>query len=163
MFTRRYSGVILAGALCAGLVAAAQKKETTEPASSSTKQTAGSAKKESAAFENRKLVVYYFHGTARCRTCAKFETLTKEVMDGSFADEVKKGRVEFRVVNVDDKENEHYVRDYQLFSKSVVLSDTKGGKQLGWKNLEEIWNKVRDEEIYKNYIRDEVASVLKAG
>jgi hypothetical protein len=145
------------------LVAAAQKKGTAEPASSSTKQAVGTAKKESPAFEIKKLVVYYFHGSARCRTCTKFETLTKEVMDESFADEVKKGRVEFRAVNVDDKENEHYVRDYQLYSRSVVLSDTKDGKQVGWKNLEEIWNKVRDEEIYKNYIRDEVASVLKAG
>ena len=163
MLIRRLGGVILAGALCAGMVGAAQKITVEKQGTPAAKQAAGAVKNESAAAANRKLIVYYLHGTARCRTCMKFEALTKEVVDGSFADEVKKGRVEFRVVNVDDQENGHYVQDYQLYSKSVILSDTTDGKQTRWKNLEQIWEKVGDEDAYKQYIRDEVASYLKAG
>jgi hypothetical protein len=163
MLISRLGGVILTGTLCAGMVVTAQNKGAAKQKAPTAKQTAGLVKKESDAEVNRKLIVFYLHGTARCRTCMKFEALTKEVMDVSFADEVKKGWVKFRVVNVDDKENEHYVQDYQLYSKSVILSDTAGGKQTRWKNLEQIWEKVRDEDAYKQYIRDEVASYLKAG
>jgi hypothetical protein len=158
MLTRRLVGMVLAAALCAGPVAA-EKSAGTAPAKKST----GSVKKAAPAAENRKLIVYYFHGAARCRTCMKFEALTKAVMDESFADAVKKGRVEFRVVNVEESGTDHFVNDYGLYSKAVVLSDTVDGKQTRWKNLEKIWEKVRDESDFKQYIRDEVASYLKAG
>ena len=149
--------MVLMAVLFAGLAGAAPN-----PGTASAKPSTGSAKKVSPAPVNRKLIVYYLHGTARCATCMKFESLTKEVVEGSFSDEVKKGRVEFRVVNVDESGNEHYVNDYGLYTKSVVLSDVHDGKQTRWKNLDKIWDKVRDAGDYKKYIRDEVASYLKA-
>ena len=110
--------------------------------------------------EPQKLVVYYFHGNARCMTCKKFESLTKEIMETRFSDEVKKGRLEYRVVNIDDSGNKHFVNDYGLYTKSVVLSDLNSGKQTRWKNLDKIWEMIRDEDAYRKYIEGEVRSYL---
>jgi len=35
-----------------------------------------------------KVVVYYFHGTARCTTCRKFEAFTDEIIHRDFAAEL---------------------------------------------------------------------------
>jgi hypothetical protein len=139
---RRFWGAILACALCAGMSWAAQKPLTLKATT-------------------QKLIVYYFHNSARCYTCRKFESLTKDIMETRFAEDVKKGRVEYQVVNVDDSGNEHFIKDYSLFSKSVILSDTKDGKQNRWKNLDKIWEKVRNEDAYREYIETEVRSYLK--
>jgi len=158
---RRLGGAILTGVICTGLVVADQKKEIPKREPVAVEKATGAVEKTSVAPVNRRLIVYYLHGTARCFTCKKFESLTKKVMDESFGEEIKKGRMEYRVINVDKKENGHYVQDYQLYSKSVVLSDVLDGKQTRWKNLDHIWEKVRDEDAYKKYIRDQVASYLK--
>jgi len=94
-------------------------------------------------------------------TCRKFETLTKELMDTRFEEEVKQGRVEYRVVNVDDPGNAHFIKDYALYTKSVVLSETSDGEEITWKNLDKIWEKVRNEDAYRRYVEDEVRSYLK--
>jgi len=107
-----------------------------------------------------KLIVYYFHGDARCVTCRKFETYTKELVEEVFGEAVKAGRLEHRVVNVDRKENRHYIKDYGLYSKAVVLSDTAEGKELRSKNLEDIWAKIGDEDAYKKYLGEEITSFL---
>ncbi|HDP95991.1 MAG TPA: hypothetical protein ENN40_11630 [Candidatus Aminicenantes bacterium] len=69
-----------------------------------------------------KTVVYYFHGNSRCRTCLTIEKYTRQAVNNGFADELEKGEMELRAVNVDLKENRHFIQDYQLFSRSVVLS-----------------------------------------
>jgi len=136
---------------------ASSKKET---APAVKKVNVDKSKTSATKEEPHKLVVYYFHGNARCFTCKKFESLTKEIMETRFSDEVKKGRLEYRVVNIDDKGNNHFVNDYGLYTKSVVLSDLNSGKQTRWKNLDKIWEMIRDEDAYRKYIEGEVRSYL---
>jgi thiol-disulfide isomerase/thioredoxin len=109
---------------------------------------------------SHKVIVYYFHGTARCPTCMKFEAFTQEIMKDSFADATENGRLELRIVNVDEPENKHFLQDYQLYTKSVVLSDTRGGEQKRWKNLEKIWELHPDKDAFFEYVRNEVDSYL---
>jgi len=111
----------------------------------------------------QKVVVYYFYGTARCYTCRKFEEYAGHVLQEDLADAVKAGRLEWRAINVDEPENEHFVRDYELAAKSIVVADLKGGKPARWKNLERIWELVRDREAFESYVRDEVKAYLGDG
>jgi thiol-disulfide isomerase/thioredoxin len=106
------------------------------------------------------VIVYYFHGKYRCGTCKRIEQLTKEAVAESFANEMKTRLVEMKVINVDEPENKHFAKDYQLFTRSVVLSDTVNGKEKQWKNLQKVWELVRNEEAFKKYIRDEVTAYL---
>lgn len=105
--------------------------------------------------------VYYFHGNQRCRTCKKIEALTKKTLEESFADRLKDGTMEFQVVNVDKTENEHFVDDYQLAIRSVVVSGREGGKETAWRRLDKVWQLVHDEPAFSDYLRKEIAALTQ--
>ena len=107
-----------------------------------------------------RVIVYYFHGTSRCYTCKRIEQLTKQAVTESFENEIKTGLLKMEVINVDEKENAHFIKDYQLFTRSVVVSDTVKGKEKQWKNLQKVWELVRDDEAFKAYIRNEIEAYL---
>lgn len=109
-----------------------------------------------------KVVVYYFHGTARCMTCRKFEEYTLEALRGAFAEQLNDGRLQWQMVNVEQPGNEHFVKDYQLYTKSIVIVKTEDGKQAGWKNLKEIWELVRIKPAFVEYVQDEVRNCLES-
>lgn len=94
--------------------------------------------------------VSYFHNSVRCATCHKMEKWSSEA--------VKELPVVFESVNTDEAENKHFLTDYGLYSKSVVVRDTASGK---WKNLDKIWNHVGNEQEFKLYIQSEVQNFLE--
>jgi hypothetical protein len=107
------------------------------------------------------VTAYYFHGTFRCPTCHKLEQYAKEAIESNFKDALASGKLTFKVVNIENKDNEHYVNDYKLYTKSLVLSLTKDGKEVRSRNLDKIWEYVGNKDRYENYVRDEVAVFLK--
>ena len=107
------------------------------------------------------VTAYYFHGTFRCPTCQKLEEYAKEAIESNFKTDLASGKLSFRIVNVENKGNEHFVQDYQLYTKAVVLSLSKDGKEVRSKNLDKIWQLVRNREQYQSYVRAEVAAFLK--
>jgi len=107
-----------------------------------------------------KVVVYYFHGNTRCITCKKIESFARSAIESGFAAELKTGRIEFRSVNVEEPNNEHYVQDYQLVTRSVVLSRIRNDKQDTWKNLDQVWTLVRDPDVFNRYVVDETKQLL---
>jgi hypothetical protein len=110
----------------------------------------------------RRLIAYYFHGNYRCTSCRTIEAWTKKTIEDNFAADLKAGRLEWRMVNVETSGNEHYMKDYKLFTKSVVLSDVRNGKEVKWNNLAKVWTLLGDEAAFKTYVRDEVKASLTA-
>ncbi len=115
-----------------------------------------------AAANGRQVTVYYFHRTARCATCLKIEELSKSSVAANFADDIARGDVEFKSVNVETEGNEHFVDDYQLVSQALVLVDYRDGVQEKWKNLDQVWNLVHTDDAFNAYVRDEVQIFLSA-
>jgi hypothetical protein len=114
--------------------------------------------------EDRKaahVVAYYFHGDFRCATCRKLEQYSKDAIETNFKDAIASGKLEFKAVNVDEAGNEHFTDDYQLYTKSVILSLVKDGKETKWKNLDKIWELVRDKQEFYGYMDAEVSGFLK--
>jgi len=107
------------------------------------------------------VTAYYFHGTFRCPTCHKLEEYAKETIENNFKNDLTAGKLSFKIVNVENKGNEHFAKDYQLYTKSVVLSLTKDGKEVRYKNLDKVWEYVGNKDRYENYVRDEIAAFLK--
>ena len=103
-----------------------------------------------------KTIVYYFHGNMRCRTCNKIETYTKEAINTGFAGELADGLLEIRIINIDKSENEHFIKDFQLTNRSVVLVGNEEDKAKKWKNLDRIWLLVRKKEAFQSYISEEI-------
>ena len=110
---------------------------------------------------NSAVTVYYFHGTFRCPTCHKLEQYSKEAIETNFKDALASGKLSFKIVNMEDKGNKHFVNDYQLYTKSLVLSLTKDGKEVRSRNLDKIWEYVGSKQRFQDYVRDEVAAFLK--
>ena len=108
-----------------------------------------------------KVIAYYFHGTFRCPTCHKLEQYSKEAIETNFKDALASGNLEFKVVNVEDRGNEHYTSDYQLYTKSLILSLVKDGKEIKWKNMDKIWEYVGNKERFIDYVKSGVADLLK--
>ena len=105
--------------------------------------------------------VYYFHGNARCVSCRKIEALAGEAVRAAFPGEMKQGKVEWLAVNIEEPANKHFIQDYRLYTKSLVVVDLVDGTQVRWKNLEKIWELLRDDEAFRQYVQGEVKSYLE--
>ena len=108
-----------------------------------------------------RVVAYYFHGNFRCPTCHAMEQYSKEAIENNFKDALSSGKLEFKVINVEDRGNEHFTQDYQLYTKSLVLSLLKDGKEIKSKNLTKIWEYVRNKQRFFDYVSEEVNNFLK--
>ena len=108
-----------------------------------------------------KVVAYYFHGDFRCRTCLAMERYAREALEEGLADELESGGLEWRAVNYDLPENEHFTQDYGLTSSAVVLVNMIDNKQQEWKDLQKIWDLVGDEWGFKDYVRNEAVAYLE--
>lgn len=133
------------------------------PAASPVAEEDAPAKSAEAQAQAQKVVAYYFHTTYRCYTCRLIETLSEEALKRGFTEALKEGRLEWRPVNVQLLENRHFIQDYQLFTKSLVVAKIKGGRQVEWKNLERVWELVGDKSAFLKYVQNEVRQYLERG
>ena len=108
-----------------------------------------------------KVITYYFHSNVRCPTCHKMEQYIKEAIEDNFKDELVDGSLAIKIVNVDEKENKHFVKDYQLYTKTLIILKVKNGEEIEYKNLMKIWEYIRDKEIFFNYVITEINNYLK--
>jgi hypothetical protein len=107
-----------------------------------------------------RVIAYYFHGTQRCHTCLTIEAYTGAAIQAGFGDELASGRLEWRVVNIDEPENEHFVRDFGLTTRSVVLVEIRDGKPAAWRNLDQVWELVSYEQEFTEYIQAQTRDFL---
>lgn len=107
------------------------------------------------------VIVTYFHTTFRCPTCLQIERYTRETVEKDFPQDLASKRVLFRAIDVQEAENRHFIEDYSLYSKSVILSLMKNGKEVRWKNLPEIWKYAHNRDRFEQYIRSEIEAFLK--
>jgi hypothetical protein len=111
--------------------------------------------------EGVKIIAYYFHGTYRCASCTKIEKWSYEAIRNSFPAALKEGKLLWRPVNVEKPENRHFVKQYSLFTKSLIVTEMKGEKQIRWKNLSEVWKLLRNQEKFFSYVTQEVRNYLE--
>jgi hypothetical protein len=93
----------------------------------------------------------------------KIESFSREAVETGFSKELKDGKVVWRLVNVDEPANRHYIDDYQLYAKSVIVADVHGGDEVRWKNLTRVWQLTNDKTAFIKYIQDEVGDYLEVG
>lgn len=106
-------------------------------------------------------IAYYFHRTNRCRTCRALESNAREAIEKSLADELSKGRLSIQALNVEEPSNRHFIEEYQITGPSLVLSRIEGGKEVTWKNLDQIWQLIRTPAEYQAYVANEIKSFMQ--
>ena len=107
-----------------------------------------------------KIIAYYFHGNARCKTCLTIELYALEAIETGFPEALKAGRIEFLTVNLDIAENEHFIDDFQLAARTVVLQRIIDGERKDYLNLHRVWELVGDKEAYVAYIQEEAGKFI---
>jgi hypothetical protein len=106
------------------------------------------------------VVAFYFHGNTRCPTCRAIEAYTEETLKNGFPDELRAGKLVWLVVNIEEPGNEHYINDYQLTTRSVVLVEMENGNENKWRRLDNVWQLVRDKDAFSSYISENTRSFL---
>ncbi len=89
------------------------------------------------------------------------EKYAREAVEAGFKDALASGKLEFKTVNVEERGNEHFVDDYQLYTKTLILSLVEEGKEVKHKNLEKIWEYSRNKKKFTDYVTGEISSFMK--
>lgn len=111
---------------------------------------------------SQRIVATYFYGDVRCATCRKIEAYSKEAVEEGFAKEIAAGTVVFQAINTDRAENKHYVQDYKLMMKSLIIAKENNGKVTEWVNLPKIWQLTGNQDEFMAYVREGVQGYLGA-
>ena len=106
------------------------------------------------------LVVFYLHGKVRCVTCNDIERSARETVESGFVPEIQAGRLEWRVVDYEERGNEHYATDYKLAAPCVVLASMRDGHQVSWRSLPEVWELIGDKPAFREFVRKSVREQL---
>lgn len=109
----------------------------------------------------RSVIVYYFHRTQRCKTCLTMEAYAENALRAGLPDAVASGELEWRSVNIEKPQYEHFVREYDLYASALVMVEKEGDGVKRSKSLEQIWDLVGDESRFKAYVRDEALAYLE--
>ena len=115
---------------------------------------------ELAAEGGTKVIAYYFHGNVRCKTCLTIEMYALEAIESGFPEALRGNRLEFVSVNLDEPENEHFIEDFQLAAKTVVLERVVNGERGDYVNLTRVWELVGNKEAYIEYVQDATEKML---
>ncbi len=111
----------------------------------------------------RRLIAYYFHGTQRCRTCRTIEAYSEQAVREEFADAIAAGEVEWHPVNYDEPGNQHFARDFELVTSSLVLADMRAGEVVAWRRLDQVWSLTDDPAEFREFVRKQLSEMLEPG
>lgn len=89
------------------------------------------------------------------------EKYSREAIETNFKDALASGQLEFKAVNVEERGNEHFMKDYQLYTKTLILSLVKDGKEVKLKNLDKIWEFAHNKPKFIGYVTGEVSGFIK--
>ncbi len=141
----------------AALTAVPQPAPVKPAAQPEVKTAAASAKSRIAA---KTAIVYYFYTNTRCSSCKTIEAYTREAVEKSFTSDYKGWQVIFKGINVEEEPDKHFVQDYWLNSKSVVVQKFSGDKPLKYTKLEKVWQLLGDKAAFVDYITAETHKLL---
>ena len=110
---------------------------------------------------SNRFIATYFYTNVRCPSCLTIERLTTETINREFAEELGTGLLEWRTINLDGEGNFHYVKDYKLYTKSVIISEEMKEEEIRWKNLAKVWELLRNESKFRKYVESEVRSFME--
>ena len=124
-------------------------------------QSAGAAEAEKQADVNLpadRVVVMYFHRTQRCPTCLRMGSYSEEAVVKGYPKEIKDRTIEFHYVDFQDAKNAALTKGYKITGPALVVVKVVNNKPAEVRNLEEIWTKNRDKDVFFKYVRDNVTA-----
>ncbi|MCU0776935.1 MAG: nitrophenyl compound nitroreductase subunit ArsF family protein [Akkermansiaceae bacterium] len=106
------------------------------------------------------VVMTYFMMGTRCVSCRKIEALARETAEKDFAGQLASRQLVFRVVDCDEPANQHYLKDYKLTSKTVVISHRRDERETEWKNMDQVWDLLDEPAAFRAYLAEPIRQYL---
>jgi len=117
------------------------------------------AKAKNEKIENKLISVYYFYANPRCYSCQMIEEYTRFSVESNFKNDYKGYKVVFKAIDVGEQNNRHYIQDYWLSSKSVVVQKFINEKPIKWKRLDKVWQLLGSKDTFVNYVTSEIKNL----
>lgn len=106
--------------------------------------------------------VLYFFGKQRCLTCRAIENLTKEVINNSFASEIRKGQIRFKEIDISTREGEKIADKYEVTWSSLFVNQWKGKKEKRNNLTEFAFSNARNHpDTFKAGLKSKITGLLK--
>lgn len=112
------------------------------------------------AVDGPQVVMTYFLIGTRCASCRKIEALARETAEKDFPAELASKKLIFRVIDTGEAANRHYLTDYKLSSKTVVISRRLDGRETAWMDMEKVWELLDDPPAYHAYLGERIREYL---
>jgi hypothetical protein len=106
------------------------------------------------------VVVYYFHGARRCPTCRGIQETIEKTIRERFGTETASAALSFQDVNIDEPDNKHFVKEFNLSFSSMVVSARKGKETFKWENCDKVWEHARDPSALTEYTDRQIRGYL---
>lgn len=152
---------LIVGCTCLAFACGSARPETSEQGKTGVSgETSEAEAPPRAKEEGRQIVVYYFHGARRCRTCRAIEAFAREVVESGFTGDLRSGTLAWKAVNVDEPGNEHFIKEFGLVSSSLVIVETRAGETVRFEILQKVWSLVRDRPRFDDYVRQAIVEYL---
>lgn len=102
-----------------------------------------------------------FYGTHRCVTCEAIEANAKYTVDTYFSQEVKDGKIEFKTINVDDKNNYDIAERFEASGTALFINVIKNGEETHIDLTNFAFSKGRDKEAFSKELKSKINGALK--
>ena len=106
-----------------------------------------------------KIEVVHFHGTQQCWSCITVGEYALKTIKEKFPEEYESGKIVFKDVNGELKENQAIVIKYQARGSSLFVNSIVGEKE----NIKEdvtVWRLVNNEDQFKTYFENKLKGLL---
>ena len=102
------------------------------------------------------------HVKQRCATCIAIENNTLAVMKENFSEQVKKGKVVFKVIDISKKENEKIAEKYEVTWSSLFVVRYKNGQETAENMTQFAFGNARKSlEVFKEGLVKTINDMLK--
>ena len=108
-----------------------------------------------------RVIAMYFHRTERCPTCKMMGSYSEEAVKKGFPEQIKNGSVEFKYIDYEKKENAALANAYKVRGPALIVAKIEENKVKEYKDLKEIWSKVREKPKFVAYVQQNVKPYTK--
>ncbi|MCA8974845.1 MAG: hypothetical protein KDC98_08985 [Planctomycetes bacterium] len=91
------------------------------------------------AVANARVVVTFFGEADPCQTTTKVEKMCRQAVESGFATELASGALVYRVLCNTLPENDHFIDDYEIGEKALVVARQQDGKEIEFVPCHDIW------------------------
>ena len=110
--------------------------------------------------QENKLEVIDFYGTHRCITCEAIEANTQYTLETFFKDELASGKITFKLINVDEKENYDMAEKFEATGTALFFNVIVDHKETIIDLTDFAFMKGKDKEAFSEDLKLKIENEL---